>query len=1190
MYPDLEAIFHAAREKSGAQRTAYLEQACGEDNSLRERVEALLRADRDAGSFLDKTPSEIDALDHETGLFRPQALPDLGFLEPAANPESLGQLGPYDVQAVIGWGGMGIVMRAFDPRLSRVVAIKVLAPEWSSNPVARGRFLREARAAAAVTHDHLVRIYAVEESAALPYIVMECIEGKSLEQKIEREGALQLKEILRIGRQIASGLAAAHQQGLVHRDIKPANVLLENGIERAKITDFGLARAIDDTEITQAGQIAGTPAYMSPEQARGERVDHRSDLFSLGSVIYEMCTGLPAFRAGSTVAVLKKIVDESPPPIHNYTPETPAWLCGTVDKLHAQRPEDRFQSAAELADELGDQLALIQRGETVTPKVERTESSRKHAAWPRWSALAAILVLLLAGLGATDATGLTAIVPSVIRVFRGEGTIVIEVADPGVSVSIGDDEQLVITGAGANEIRLSPGQYSVEATKEGETVHQQLVSVEKNGRRVVRIGFEPAKHDGAKQAEAGNAQTSPVAWHSPMPGLLPVALELKDGRRAQFVSAAPMGPLREIAASTDCSRVAITEPGWIRILDGETLKTRTVLPGCEGASQGLAWHPSDEFLTVRGTDGQIRFVNLRGEIEKQILGEVGDGCLAWSPDGKTLAATLASSKSVQFYGRNGLRGRKLVLPDSSYVPGPLVWHPQGEWLAVAESRGFLVHLVIPEGQLRKSIDVGTTDITDLCISPDGNRLAVATTRKIVVIEPLADEQNGVRRLIETPTSAIAWSATADIIATGSNDDTIQFWNPETGANAGSTSPHPGRKERLVFCGDSLLSTSFDRHSVQSWSIDGTPKASLVGEQREYVSGVLADKLVLFSARSEEFQPDAGWTAFVDGEFSSYTLQGRRNSLAGVPGFPPFVYSTHHYAWPARALLPVALAPGGIAAYGGRGEIYQIEELQPLQVNTENILSTGGGQKSQFSWNSRGDRLAIAGERFLMYKRTGDTFTEYKTELGNPIVAHVAWNASGTLLAVATEDPTIYILDADGKQVSKITRETDWVRAAAWHGDQLLAIALRERIEIINVDGTVTQQLPSPNGDISKLAFNDHGDLAAAAVSGVVRIYDLQSSKSKTLVGHQASISVLHWAADDKQLVTASRDGSWRLWDVAQRRPLHIVMTSTHGDTLFIPKSGRISTDQQVLAGELLQVLVQGPGQEALVVDFTADLN
>src|SRR5262249_17857567 len=151
----------------------------------------------------------------------------------------------------------------------------------------------------------------------------------------------------------AAGLAAAHAQGLVHRDVKPANILLENGVERIKITDFGLARAVDDASLTQSGLIAGTPAYMSPEQANGDHIDHRSDLFSLGSVLYTLCAGHAPFRASTTMAVLKRVCEDSPRPLREINSEIPAWLAAIIAKLHAKDPASRFQTAAEVAELLG---------------------------------------------------------------------------------------------------------------------------------------------------------------------------------------------------------------------------------------------------------------------------------------------------------------------------------------------------------------------------------------------------------------------------------------------------------------------------------------------------------------------------------------------------------------------------------------------------------------------------------------------------------------------------------------------------------------------------------------------------------------------------------------------------------------------------------------------------------------------
>lgn len=294
-----------------------------------------------------------------TGAATPKGM-GLGFLEPSGEPASLGRLGPYEVLELVGRGGMAAVLKAFDPSLHRLVAIKVLAAEYAASGTARKRFAREAQAAAAVVHDHVVAVYAVDANASPPYLVMAFIPGRSLQQRIDQTGPLELKEILRIGMQTAAGLAAAHAQGLVHRDIKPANIMLENGVERVRITDFGLARAVDDASVTRNGAVAGTPQYMAPEQAGGQAVDQRADLFALGSTLYAMCTGRPPFRGESGMAVLRQVCDAEPEPVRSVNPDVPAWLEGIIRKLHAKQPARRFQSAAEVACLLEGCLAHLQ--------------------------------------------------------------------------------------------------------------------------------------------------------------------------------------------------------------------------------------------------------------------------------------------------------------------------------------------------------------------------------------------------------------------------------------------------------------------------------------------------------------------------------------------------------------------------------------------------------------------------------------------------------------------------------------------------------------------------------------------------------------------------------------------------------------------------------------------------------------
>ena len=388
-----------------AERAAFLGRECGADAALRRRVESLLRSHDAAGSFLAQPLVETADADHAaTRAYvgpTPAAPADvLPFLAPGTRPDSLGRVGHYEVLQHVGRGAFGIVFRAFDDTLQRVVAVKVLAPEMAATSPARKRFLREARTSAQVRHENVVQVYEVGEQP-LPYLVMEFIPGETLQQRLDRTGPVDPAEVVRVGRQIAEGLAAAHATDLIHRDIKPGNILIEGGPQRVRITDFGLARAADDASASQSGVVAGTPMYMAPEQALGQTIDQRADLFSLGSVLYQMVTGRPPFRANTTLAVLKRVVEDAPRPIREVIPETPRWLCDIVQRLHEKKPADRFQSAREVADLLAECEARMKANARTRefPLVVRRRPKRVG-----WWAGGAVAVAALVGLVVYAAT------------------------------------------------------------------------------------------------------------------------------------------------------------------------------------------------------------------------------------------------------------------------------------------------------------------------------------------------------------------------------------------------------------------------------------------------------------------------------------------------------------------------------------------------------------------------------------------------------------------------------------------------------------------------------------------------------------------------------------------------------------------------------------------------------------------
>jgi len=275
------------------------------------------------------------------------------FLAPPQGEGELGRLAHYRVMKELGRGGMGMVLLAEDVNLRRLAAIKIMLPRYAKDPAARERFLREARAAARLKHDNVVTIFQVDEANGIPFIAMEFLEGQSLDQYLKEHRGIPIGQTLRIGREISEGLQAAHAKGLIHRDIKPANVWLEAPKGRVKILDFGLAREQrDDTNLTQSGAVIGTPAYMSPEQAAGKPLDPRSDLFSLGVVLYRLCTGQQPFTGPSTMAVLMALGTETPTAVSQLNPNVPVALEQLIQRLMAKDRDQRPGSAEEVAEAL----------------------------------------------------------------------------------------------------------------------------------------------------------------------------------------------------------------------------------------------------------------------------------------------------------------------------------------------------------------------------------------------------------------------------------------------------------------------------------------------------------------------------------------------------------------------------------------------------------------------------------------------------------------------------------------------------------------------------------------------------------------------------------------------------------------------------------------------------------------------
>jgi hypothetical protein len=673
------------------------------------------------------------------------------------------RLGPYEILAPLGAGGMGEVYRARDPRLGREVAIKVLPEALADDPSRLGRFEREAKATGALNHPHILAIHDIGEHERRPYVVYELLEGQTLGERM-REGPLPPHEALTWATQVAQGLAAAHAQGIIHRDLKPENLFLTKA-GPLKILDFGLAKvarpqvdsdaSIDPEDLTAAresltaeGAILGTVGYMSPEQVKGERADHRSDIFSLGVVLYEMLSGRRPFKGGTAPETMAAILKEDPPALPEEKISPP--IAEVVGRCLEKEPEARFQSAHDLG------LALEVLAASVAdtrPAVTALDPARTPVRWGRRLLLlagalvvVAAVVLTLRQLGAPAGPprleNLTRITPSG---FAGGGLAT-------------DGQRLYYTARGRLLQMSAAGGPSVEIQPWGhERVHIEGVLVSPADPTQLLVG----RYDGPGTPDPVGARVS--LWTLTLPAATPRLL----AEEAIYAG---------VAWSPDGQRIAFGRGPEIHVIDKEAESSRKVLSAETGAWV-LEWSADDRITYILwsvGTEGfrmepwqmnsdgsdphplvpdwpgtsfvwarwtpDVRYVIFAsgagvfsGEIFALEAGTTepfplatGVDCLglALDPEGRRLYATCVSRRSEPFVYRPELRewAPHDFVPDPS--PKQIAWSPDGEWVA------WIRH---PEGTLWRSRTDGTqklrlTEPGGLAVtmprwSPDGRRIS-----------------------------------------------------------------------------------------------------------------------------------------------------------------------------------------------------------------------------------------------------------------------------------------------------------------------------------------------------------------------------------------------------------------------------------------------------------------------------------
>ena len=797
-------------------RKALLESPCFEAELV--QLIKHLRAKR---SGLDATTE----LPMETGGGNRAAPGDtwLDFLEPSSRPQSLGRIGGYDVLGIMGSGGMGMVLRAEDPTLHRIVAIKVLRPELAANGLARQRFLREAQKAAAVTHDHVVTIHAVGETNGLPYLVMEYVVGATLEERIRQMGPLKVEEILRIGMQAASGLAAAHAQGIVHRDVKPSNILLENGIERVKLADFGLARATDDAKVTQAGIVAGTPEYMSPEQARDEPIDYRSDLFSLDAVLYAMCTGRSPFRASSIAAAIHRVCQDTPRPIRETNPDIPDWLVAIIDRLLAKKPEARFETAARVSEVLGDYLLHVQQP-TQFPRPSQppaTTPARKRTFLVQVACAVASVAILLAAVCTSGVfspvpvtgTGIESGIKTNAGIASPSPLPVPQIASLFVNLRKHPDRQLTIvtvTGEDYTETITTPGWRQLE-------VPAGLYRIEvrnKHTNELNRFGEVHLNAGDQRRVEIGSLT---ITWPPLVRYRQPVGQLLCD--RPSY---------SQLALSSDGSLLALpTSNGTIQLwqLHDGVWSEWTNFKTSGMQIRRVAFSPDGNMLAAGGESGNLLLYDVKspGNMRRLVGHTKSIWSLSFSPDSRILATAGEDSEAFLWDISAALPPKKLPCDQGACV----AFCPSGGILATGDGRGNITFWDTADWQPIRIVPAHASMIISLTFTADGTKLASTSPDSTAKIWNVADGQR-----LHTLGYHRDWTGSADfspdgeLVVTGNGDGALRFWNTADGGLIDEFRAHwaPVLDARFLPDGETLITVGGDG-LIQCWNVPEILKAA-----------------------------------------------------------------------------------------------------------------------------------------------------------------------------------------------------------------------------------------------------------------------------------------------------------------------------------------------------------------------------
>jgi WD40 repeat protein/serine/threonine protein kinase len=1065
-----------------------------------------------------------------------------GLLAPPQSPGELGRLGPYRVLKVLGRGGMGVVFQAEDPHLKRLVAIKAMLPAVAVNPSSAERFLREARAAARLNHDHIAAIHHIGEERGVIFLVMPLLDGEPLEDRLRREGKLSPVDVLRIGRETAVGLAAAHAKGLIHRDIKPANIWLEapqrqpssahgkgasGQAGRVKILDFGLARqASADAQLTQTGAIVGTPAYMAPEQGQGQSVDARSDLFSLGCVLYRMCTGEPPFDGPDTMGVLIAVVTQEPAPPSQLNPRVPVGLNDLILTLLAKDPTRRPASAEAVADALA---ALENDGHAFSGQVSGGSHNRRG---------------IIAGAGVLCAALLTGL----FLIHRGPDETTPPPSQPPPG---GRPAKPVVRAKPQSPVAVAPSGHPISALA------------------LVR---------------------APAA----IPGVRSWTIETRLGR------AQP----RAVAYSPRGGRLAISSAdGTVRVYDTATGKLFRALVGHPAEVRCLAWSPDGVTLATGCDDKHVRLLRAEeGRRVRTFSGHTGAiRALAWSPGGERLASG-GDDKVISVWDvKSGQPLPPLVGHDRPVVG--LAWSPDGKRVA-SNQQGLTLVWEVDVGQVRRRFSAGHRQNKSVSWSKDGTRLACVGGQGIQVWEIRTGKVLREWKAHGYGTDTVAWSPDGSRLASLGHDGWARVWAggkevakwPAPVVNFPVALDWAPDSQALAYsgwegvevraAGGRLLHHLTDNGWGTFWVVVKPGGRALAAEHYDRHSGGAVRLWGINAARLERTLP------VFRSHLSALAWSPDAKRLA-VPGFAKYgrildlpsggrhdlrdVLNPRRLTWsPDGKILTV------FGRTAKRVLLFDAQSLQPLR------LLEGGGLLQGLAWSPDSRWAATGSDDQVKAVRLFEVASgKYRPLAGHQArVSTVAFAPDSKRLASGGRDRVVRLWEVEsGRLLEALPGHTQEVTRLAWSpGGRVLASAGQDRtIRLWDIDAGKAlfppARHPAGAAQIERLAWSPDERILAVAGGGRIALWDAATGKLVRVLGGAGRTS-LAWSHDGKTLVAGTGKAAVQLWDVAAGRLRCTLLNLRNEQGLAVTPDGHYAGTPGI-EGELVYVVDAGRGQETL---------